>query len=196
LRLRTKLLLSLVVVIAALTFSTLLIVGHAAEEQVQTAIEQDTRNSVLTFQNVRAERQVELVRQAEVLATLPSVKALMAGEDSTDIQGVSEGVWRSGNADLFALANWSGKIVALHTSIPELPASAGEERFSHCRGIGEASGWWFGQGHLYQVAISEGRLRRLRVVLHRARHDLSALVVCGPESARPGTATCRSQVGK
>src|ERR1700731_4012196 len=71
LRLHTKFLISLVVVIAALTFSTLLIVGHAAEEQVQTAIEQDTRNSVLTFQNVRAGRQVELVRQAEVLATLP-----------------------------------------------------------------------------------------------------------------------------
>ena len=48
LRLRTKFLLSLVLVIAALTFSTLLIVGHAAEGQVQKAIEQDTRNSVLT----------------------------------------------------------------------------------------------------------------------------------------------------
>jgi hypothetical protein len=49
LRLRTKFLLSLVLVIAALTFSTLLIVGHSAEGLVQKAIEQDTRNSVLTF---------------------------------------------------------------------------------------------------------------------------------------------------
>ena len=46
------------------------------------------------------------------------------------------------------------------------------------------------------IAISEGRLRRLRVVLHRARHDLSALVVCGRESAQPDTGMCRSQVGK
>jgi len=38
LRLRTKFLLSLVLVIAALTFSTLLIVGRAAEGQVQKAI--------------------------------------------------------------------------------------------------------------------------------------------------------------
>jgi signal transduction histidine kinase/CheY-like chemotaxis protein len=172
LRLHTKFLISLVVVIAALTFSTLLIVGHAAEEQVQTAIEQDTRNSVLTFQNVRAERQVELVRQAEVLATLPSVKALMAGEDSTDIQGVSEEVWRSGDADLFALANWSGKIVALHTSIPKFPASAAEEMFTHSRGIGEASGWWFGQGHLYQVAT-----RPIDLGAHGDRLHLGTVIV-------------------
>jgi signal transduction histidine kinase/ActR/RegA family two-component response regulator len=152
LRLHTKFLLSLVVVIAGLTFSTLLIVGHAAEEQVQKSVEQDTRNSVLTFQNLRAQRQLDLVRQAEMLATLPSVKALMASEDSTDIQSASEEVWRSGNADLFAISNWSGKIVALHTSTPGFPTSAAEEMFSHSRGIAEASGWWFGHGHLYQVA--------------------------------------------
>ena len=49
LRLRMKFLLSLILVIAALTFPTLLIVGHSAEGQVQKAIEQGTRNSGLTF---------------------------------------------------------------------------------------------------------------------------------------------------
>src|ERR1700734_4546777 len=76
--LRTKFLLSLVLIIAGLTFATLLIVGHTAEEQVQKALEQDTRNSVGTFENVRAERQIELDRDAEILATLPSMKSIMA----------------------------------------------------------------------------------------------------------------------
>ena len=49
-RLRTKLLISLTLLIAALTFATLAVVRHAAEEQVRTAVEQDARNSVLTFQ--------------------------------------------------------------------------------------------------------------------------------------------------
>src|SRR5260370_14469657 len=66
LRLRTKFLLSVSSIIAGLTFATLLIVGRAAEEQVLKSVEQDTRNSVLTFQNLRAERQMELNRSADV----------------------------------------------------------------------------------------------------------------------------------
>ena len=69
--LRTKFLFSIVLIIAGLTFATLLIVGHTAEGQVQREIEKDTRNSILTFENLRAERQLEENRQAELLATLP-----------------------------------------------------------------------------------------------------------------------------
>ena len=77
LRLRTKFLLSIVLIIAALTAATLLIVGHTAEKQVERGMEQDTRNSILTFQNLRAERQLEENRQAELLASLPTVKSLL-----------------------------------------------------------------------------------------------------------------------
>ena len=87
LRLRTKFLLSVIAIIAGLTFATLLIVGHAAEEQVQKSVEQDTRNSVLTFQNLRAERQIELNRSAEIFATLPAVKELMADDDPSPDSG-------------------------------------------------------------------------------------------------------------
>jgi hypothetical protein len=140
LRLQTKFLLSLVGVIATLTFFTLLIAGRAAEELVQKAVEQDTRNSLLTFQNVRAERQLELNREAEILATLPTVKALMANEDSANVQGASEEVWRPGNADLFAMSDWTGKIVALHTTMSGFPKSAAEEMFTQSRGVSESGG--------------------------------------------------------
>jgi len=152
LRLRTKFLLSLVLVIAGLTFATLLIVGHAAEDQVQKAIQQDTRNSVGTFQNVRAQRQLELNRDAELLATLPSVKSMMADEEPANIQNASEEIWRSGDTELFVLADWSGKIVALHTSVPGFPPSAAQELLSQSPVTGAGGGWWFGHGHLYQVA--------------------------------------------
>jgi signal transduction histidine kinase/CheY-like chemotaxis protein len=169
LRLRTKFLLSLILVIAGLTFATLLIVGRSAEVQVQGEIEKDTRNSILTFQNLRAERQIELNRQAELLATLPSVKALMSqGTSGTTQEGAvatsqdadpdaaddepAEQIWRSGGYDLFALADWKGKIVVLHTAVPGFSNDAAEKMLSRPGGSSETGGWWFGNGHLYQVA--------------------------------------------
>jgi PAS domain S-box-containing protein len=50
-----------------------------------------------------------------------------------------------------------------------------------------ATRWVWVRG--FPVRDSAGIVRRL---LHRPRYDLSALVVCGRESARPGTGTCRS----
>ena len=152
LRLRTKFLLSLVLIIAALTFFTLLIVGRAAEEQVQKAVEQDTRNSVLTFQNIRAERQLDLNRQAEIYSTLPAVKALMV-DDPSNVQSATEEIWHSPNTDLFALAAWTGKIVALHTTFSGFTSASAEEMFSQSRGVAGSGGWWFGHGHLYQIAM-------------------------------------------
>jgi signal transduction histidine kinase/CheY-like chemotaxis protein len=152
LRLRTKFLLSLVLIIAALTFFTLLIVGRAAEGQVQKAVEQDTRNSVLTFQNIHAARQLELNRQAEIYSTIPAVKALMV-DDPSNVQSATEEIWHSANTDLFALAAWTGKIVALHTTFSGFTAVSAEEMFSQSRGVGDSGGWWFGHGHLYQIAM-------------------------------------------
>ncbi len=166
LRLRTKFLLSLVLVIAALTFSTLLIVGHSAEWQVQKAIEQDTRNSVLTFENIRADRQLELARSAELMSTLPAVKALMADSDHAGLDEAFEGIWHSKNFDLLALADWTGKIVALHTSSSGFPVSAAQEMFEQSRGAGEQGVWWYGHGHLYQAAMRPIELRDPPTQMH------------------------------
>jgi two-component system, cell cycle sensor histidine kinase and response regulator CckA len=151
LRLRTKFLLSLVLIIAGLTFATLAIVGHGAEEQVQKGLQQDTRNSVSTFQNLHAQRQMELNRDAEILASLPSIKSVMADERPDAIQTASEKAWRSGDIELFALADWTGKIVALHTTVPGFPRSAAQEMLARVGGSGSGA-WWFGHGHLYQIA--------------------------------------------
>ena len=153
LRLRTKFLLSVVLIIAWLTFATLLIVGHTAEKQVQSGMERDTRNSILTFQNLRAERQMEENRQAELLATLPTVKSLLSPEDdSPEMRGAAENIWLAGGYELVALADWKGKIVALHTSLPGFSQSDAQEMLSRSQGMGETGGWWYGGGRLYQVA--------------------------------------------
>src|SRR5579863_7200919 len=152
-RLRTKFLLSLTLLIGALTFATLAVVRHAAEGQVRAGVEQDARNSVLTFQNLRSERQIQLDRAAELLATLPALKEMMADEQVSALQDASEQMWRSGDTELFALADWTGKIVALHTLVPGFPREAAEKILAHSSGANGAGGWWFGHGHLYQVAV-------------------------------------------
>jgi signal transduction histidine kinase/ActR/RegA family two-component response regulator len=151
--LRTKFLLSLTLLIAALTFATLAVVRHAAEEQVRTGVEQDARNSVLTFQNLRSERQIQLKRTAEIFATQPALKEMMADEQVSAIQDASEEIWRSGDTELFALANWKGEIVALHTSVSGFSRGAAQNAFAHSSGENGAGAWWFGDGHLYQVAL-------------------------------------------
>jgi signal transduction histidine kinase/ActR/RegA family two-component response regulator len=152
-RLRTKFLLSLTLLIAALTFATLAVVRHAAEEQVRGVVEQNARNSVLTFQNLHAERQIQLERTAELLATRPELKAMMADDQVGVIQDASEQMWSSGDAELFALADWTGKIVALHTLVPGFPQDVAEKALAHSSSANGEGGWWFGGGHLYQVAL-------------------------------------------
>jgi signal transduction histidine kinase len=158
-RLRTKFLLSLTLLIAALTFATLAVVRHAAEQQIRTGVEQDARNSVLTFQNLRSERQIQLERTAELLATLPALKEMMADEQVSALQDASEDMWRSGDTELFALANWKGEIVALHTSVSGFSRDIAEKALAHSSGSKGAGGWWFGDGHLYQVALRPIQLR-------------------------------------
>jgi sensor histidine kinase regulating citrate/malate metabolism len=106
LRLRTKFLLSIVLIIAWLTFATLLIVGRTAQKEVERGMEKDTRNSLLTFQNLKAERQLEENRQAELLATLPTVKSLLSQEDDTpEAQEAAESLWLSGGYELRTMQN-------------------------------------------------------------------------------------------
>jgi len=74
LRLRTKLLLWLVLFTAALTSATLLVVRHSAQALVQRQIQQDARNAVLTIQAVQHQREMMLSRRADLLATLAYVR--------------------------------------------------------------------------------------------------------------------------
>ncbi|HEV3374434.1 MAG TPA: ATP-binding protein [Candidatus Acidoferrum sp.] len=149
LRLRTKLLLSLVLSIAGLTSVTLLVVRHTARVQVQTQIEGEARNAILTFQVMQNERQMVLANKADLLATV----AHMRGGDATSIQEISQDPWQSDECNLFLLADHRGKIVALQapTSSPSLPPV--QELLRRALKEGARAGWWYTDGRLYQVAL-------------------------------------------
>ena len=68
LRLRTKLVLSFVLIIATLSCATLLAVRHVAKKHLQQEIVSETQNSVLTFLAMLHEHQSALNRKADLLA--------------------------------------------------------------------------------------------------------------------------------
>src|SRR5438477_29866 len=97
--LSTKLLLSMLLVSAALTASSLLFVRRFMQAQVRREIQADLRNSELTFQNLQKQREVTLSRSAELLADLSHTagsevvfwygkqiaRSTIAGEHETDL---------------------------------------------------------------------------------------------------------------
>ena len=70
LRLRTKLLVSFVLLSAGLTFATLIVVRQSARVQVQHQVEQDARNAILTFQAMEGQQQIALSRKADLPSSI------------------------------------------------------------------------------------------------------------------------------
>ena len=149
LRLRSKFLLSVVVVIAAMTCGTLLVVRQTMQAQAQRQMEEDARNSVLTFQVMEQQRRLVLGRKAELLAML----AFMRNGDPTTIQDASEDPWQSEECDLFALADKKGKVTALQARNGDFPEGAASDGVESLTRQGSAQGWWTSGDRIYQVVV-------------------------------------------
>jgi len=152
-RLRTKLLLSLVLTITALTCATLLIVRRRLSDRAPQEIYERLRNSVTTFQNFQRQREITLSQSAGLLANLPSLKALMTTQHAATIQDASEDFWKLAGSDLFVMADRSGKIMALHTSTPGFSRDAATTSLARALSQGGNRDWWFGGSHLYEVFL-------------------------------------------
>jgi signal transduction histidine kinase len=148
---RTKFLLSMLLITAGLTSTSLLLVRHSIQTQVKKEIFSDLRNSVTTFQNFQRERELMLTRSADLLADLPNLRALMTTHDPATIQDASTELWRLAGSDLLVLADRDGNVAALHTTSP------GFSRELARRSLGVPPNldaqWWFGGQHLYQVFL-------------------------------------------
>jgi signal transduction histidine kinase len=152
-RLRTKFLLSFLLISAGLTSATLWMVHRSVRVQLQKEIANDLRNSVSVFQDFQKQREITLARSAELLASLPSLRALMTTRDSVTIQDASGEIWRLAPSDIFVLADPEGRVMALQTSSPGITKSAAQELLRNSMGTDQLSFWWQSSGHLYQVFL-------------------------------------------
>jgi signal transduction histidine kinase len=154
-RLRTKFLLSMVVVSAALTFTTLLVVRRTVQQEVRLGIQRDLQNSVSAFHNFQKQREVTLERSAALLADLPNVRALMTTHDPATIQDASRDLWQLAGSDLLLLADSSGKVMALQAAPQEITVREGQDFFPLVVSREETRHWWYVEGHLYEVFLQD-----------------------------------------
>lgn len=155
LRLRTRFLLSMLLITAGLTTTSLLLVRRSVETHVRQSIANNLRDSVAAFQDFRHQRETMLTNDVALLADLPITRSIMSNSDPVTIQDASRRVWQIASFDLFVLVNESGKVVALHTNTPGLTREAAEKYFQQSLEEDHTgnSHWWLGEHHLYQTFI-------------------------------------------
>jgi signal transduction histidine kinase len=157
LRLRTRFLLSMLLITTGLTTTSLLLVQRSIRSNVRQSIAVNLRNSVAAFQDFRQERETMLTTDVALLADLPITRAIMTSPDPVTIQDASQDVWQHArsSSDLFVLVDRGGRVVALHTKTPGFTKEAAEKYFQQSLDDdrGESSHWWLGDHHLYQTFI-------------------------------------------
>ncbi len=153
LRLSTKFLLSMLLITAGLTWTSLLLVRRSVQAQVRREIFAGLRNSVSTFKDFQRVREDTLSHSADLLADLPNLRALMTTEDETTIQDASGALWPLAGSDLFVLANQTGRVVALHANSPEFTRAMAQHSLDTSFNEDGSDHWWYGAQHLYQVFV-------------------------------------------
>jgi signal transduction histidine kinase len=114
-RTHVLLVVAMAVIIAVVTGLSLLLIRHHLRNQVTDEFSQDLDHSVVAFQNLQAERLGTLERENALLSTLPTLKALMTSGDDLTIQNEAAEFWRLSGADLFVLADPTGRVVAAYS---------------------------------------------------------------------------------
>jgi signal transduction histidine kinase len=165
--LRSKFLLALLLISAALTTASLVVVRRVVSRHVRSQVVQDVRNSVATFKNVQQQREINLLRSAELMADLPIVRALMTTGHAATIQDASAELSRTAGSDLLVLSDSSGNVMALQSSAASLKQEDVQRRLAGSLPPGENVQWWVLGNHLFEVAarpIYLGEANRNRVV--------------------------------
>lgn len=175
--------LSMVLVIAGLTGVSLLVVRHTVQEHAHQELTNSAHNSLVMFQILQHQRQLLMSHKADLLAT----SAFLSDDDANSFTDSTNNPLDTSQTDLMALADASGKILALHARSGFSPQSVEDLlRSSLARKL--TSDWWFHQGHLYQVELqsigplgTQNHAQSSTVVVgqeldERAIHDLGHLL--------------------
>jgi signal transduction histidine kinase len=120
LRMRTTLLIPLLILSFGCTLLSLLVVRTIVEQQTQLNLASDLRHSVKTYQNLQHQRSELLSRESALLADLPSLKSLMTTHDPPTIEDGGVEFWKVSGSDFFALLDRDGKLITAYNKGPAL----------------------------------------------------------------------------
>ena len=149
---RTVLLTTLLVLITALTGASLLIVERRLGQQLTTDFTAQLNLSAIAFRDAEAERLGALRREDDLLADLPSLKALLTTDDDRTIQDGALEFWRTSGNDLFALLGPDMRVRAMYAR--DLPAGSqfGHDLADAVRSAGHT--YMLSSGHLFRYAVA------------------------------------------
>jgi len=181
-RLRTKFLLSMVLITTGLTSLSLLLVRQSVQSQITQEIFSDLRNSVSTFQSFQHEKEITLSHSADLVAYLPITRNLMLAPDAATIQDGSIPLWQLAGSDLLVLANRAGEVVAINTNASGFTREMAQASFTSS--LEAQQRWWFGAGHLYEVFVkpiyfgsaSENHLVGFLVIGYEINQDVASQI--------------------
>jgi signal transduction histidine kinase/ActR/RegA family two-component response regulator len=151
--LRTKILLALLAISAGLTCGTLLSVRYSVQKKVRESIREDLRASVRTFQTFERQREDALTRSAVLLASLPTVRALMTTQDGPTIQDGSEGLLKESGADLLLLSDRAGRLFASQSGKAGLTNEVLQKLLITTVEKSDDRDWWLVDGHLFEISV-------------------------------------------
>jgi signal transduction histidine kinase len=151
-RMRTTLLVPLLFVSFGWTVISLLILRVIVQQQTHTDLTSDLRHSVTTYQNLQGQRSEMLRREAELLAALPTLKALMTSNDTDTIEDAGAAFWETSKSDLFALFGTDGKLITVYANGEQPNRPAMESLMQGHLHEGEAPFYLALNGRLYEVA--------------------------------------------
>ena len=119
LRMRTALLLPLLLLSFGGTPLSLLILRTIVKQQARAGLASDLQHSVRTYQNLAQQRRQLLMRESALLADQPLLKSLMVvslthtttSADTRTIADEGQDFWRVSGSDFFALLDRDGKLL-------------------------------------------------------------------------------------
>ncbi len=131
LRIRTTLLIPLLLLSFGGTPLSLLILQTIVTQQARAGLASDLQHSVRTYQNLARQRRDLLMRESALLADQPLLKSLMVADTRNIVDGGAE-FWRLSGSDFFALLDRDGKLIIAYNRGAPLDRTMVEQGLESC----------------------------------------------------------------
>ncbi len=167
LRLRSKIFFALLAISAGLTCGTLAVVRYTIQNRVRESLRQDLHSSVRTYRTFQSLQEESLGRSTELLAGLPTVRALMSTQDPATIRDATSGILKESGADLLVLADRRGVICSVESTKSGITPDVAQYLLNHTFEKGVTRDWWLAEGRLYQIVtqpVEFGQGRQTTVI--------------------------------
>ena len=150
-RLRTKLLLSFLLITGCLTTASLLVVRSQVEKGIRDSIGAQLSDSVRNYEAFAALRNETMARSTAQLANLPNVRALVGTYDRPTIQDEAGELLALSGSDLLLLADRGGATQGLDCKAKTIKPEQATALLKASMLRGESHGWWSADNRLYEV---------------------------------------------